>query len=211
MSISIIIIIITGLISYGCFQNTELFNKFAHKPYLESRDQSYYRWITSGFVHGDYTHLLVNLLVLYFFGDAMEQTFDAFFGPVKGKVNFILIYFISMILADAATYAKHKDNPGFSSVGASGAISGVVFAFILFYPWSWLYLFFVIPIPAIVFAIGYVYFSFYAKRRNIMPYIDHEGHLYGALAGLLMTILLKPSVLLIFWNQLIAGPTMPGF
>lgn len=202
MSITLILIIVTGLISYKAFNDPVFASKTAHYPYEEKRNKSYYRWLTSGFVHGDWTHLLINLFVFYSFGESIENVFTAKFGPLWGRLGFLLLYFGSMLIADMFTYFKHQDNPSFRSVGASGAISGVVFAFVLFSPLSMLLVMFIIPMPAILFAVLYVAYSFYASRTGMHAMFDHDAHLWGGLAGLIITIILIPESLKIFWGQL---------
>jgi len=202
MSVTLALIILTGLISYQCFNNNQLFNKLLHHPFSEKRNKEYYRWITSGFVHGDWTHLLINLFVFWSFGEAIENIFVAKFGTILGRVNYLVLYFGSMIVADLFTFIKHKDNSGFSSVGASGAISGIVFAFVLFSPMSTLLVMFIIPMPAILFALLYVAYSFYASKKGLHRIFDHDAHLWGAIAGLIITIIMIPESISIFWDQM---------
>jgi membrane associated rhomboid family serine protease len=201
MSVSILIIIFTSLISYQAFNDYSLFSKLKHFPYEEKREKSFYRLVTSGFIHGNFTHLLVNMLVLYFFGDFVEYTFTAKFGLVFGKVAFLIFYILIIVLADLPTYYKHKDNPRFSSVGASGAISGLVFTYILYNPLSSLYLYFIIPINAVVFGIGYLWYSSYMSKKS-GDHIDHDAHFAGAISGIFISLLIQPQLLSRFFNQI---------
>ncbi|MEM9887497.1 MAG: rhomboid family intramembrane serine protease [Bacteroidota bacterium] len=204
MSITLVIIILTCLVSYQALNNQAMFQKLKHSPYLEARDKEYYRFITSGFVHGSYMHLGINMYVFYIFGEAVEYYFVGTFGEGMGRINFLLLYLLAIVVGDLPTYAKHKDNPGFASVGASGATSAILFVFILFNPWSTLLLFFVIPCPAILAAILYVVYSTWAsKNQNDM--IDHDAHLYGAIFGFLFAIALEPSLFGIFMERLVNG------
>ncbi len=197
-----VLIGITGLVSYQAFNNSRMFNRLLHHPYTEKREKAYYRWITSGFIHGDMTHLLINLFVFFSFGPLVESRFEAAFGPILGKVNFLVLYFGSMVAADLVTYFKHQNNSSFRSVGASGAIAGIVFSFVLFEPMSQLLLMFVIPMPAILFAVLYVAYSFYASKKGIHQLFDHDAHLWGSIAGLIITIILIPSSANTFWLKL---------
>ncbi|MCB0657816.1 MAG: rhomboid family intramembrane serine protease [Saprospiraceae bacterium] len=202
MSITILIIIVTVLVSYLAFSNPKTFEQLKHYPYQIQRDGSYYRILTGGLLHGDWMHLGINMYVFYLFGSYVEQVYTAEFGTGKGRLLYFLLYFVSLIVANFVTFLRHRQNPTFASVGASGAVSGVVFSFIVFNPWSMLLLFFIIPIPAIVFAVLYLFYSFYASRRGLQPYWDHEGHLYGSLAGLLFTLLLNFDFLTSFVQKL---------
>ena len=202
MSITLIIIVVTVLVSYLAFSNPVTFEKLKHYPYQIQRDQSYYRILTGGLLHGDWMHLGINMYVFYLFGTYVEQVYAAEFGVGKGRLLYFMLYFISLITATFVTFLRHRQNPTFASVGASGAVSGVVFSFIVFNPWSMLLLFFIIPIPAIIFAVLYVFYSFYASRKGLQPHYDHEGHLYGSLAGFLFTLLLKKDFIIEFIQRI---------
>ncbi len=141
-------------------------------------------------------HLLFNMVTLFFFGPYIES--------IVGSGRFLAIYLGSELAANALTYLKYSDNPQYSAVGASGAISGVLFAFCLFAPFQLLYIFFAIPMPAILFAVLYVALSVYASRREIGR-VAHEAHLGGAIGGLVLTLILYPASLGIFLEQLGVG------
>jgi len=201
MTVTIIIAIITFLISYRCFQDQGLMHRLKHYPYAEIRNKEYYRLFTSGFVHGDWTHLIINLYVFYEFGTIVERIFTMLHGEILGRLWYIILYFGALIASDLPTLLKHKNNAGFASIGASGAVSGILFAYILFEPWSMLALFFILPIPAIVFAVLYLIYSSWAEK-NQGGRIDHSAHYYGALAGLVITIVCFPEVVKIFFDKL---------
>ncbi|MFQ5446729.1 MAG: rhomboid family intramembrane serine protease, partial [Saprospiraceae bacterium] len=190
-----------GLISYQALNDRSKMYKLLHSPYQEARNKEYYRWITSMFVHANLTHLLINLFVFYSFGQAVEYYFVQIFGEVVGRVNFLLLFLFSGICADIPTFFKHKDNHAFSSVGASGAVSGVMMASVLFSPWAEWRLFFIIPVWAIVAAVLYLIYSSYASKKE-GGIIDHDAHFYGAVFGVLFTILLKPEIFTYFLAQL---------
>jgi membrane associated rhomboid family serine protease len=203
MSITLIIIIFTCLLSYSCFENTTLFNKLCHYPYEEHRDKEYLRLLTSGFLHGSWMHLGINMFVLYQFGSYVEDVFRLqLFGDLWGAIFYLAIYLLVIIIADIPTFLKHKNNASFRSVGASGAVSGLVFITILFQPWSKIYLYAVIPIYNILAGFLYLGYSYYASK-NSDDNIDHEAHYYGALAGMALTIALKPDVFTIFIQKLL--------
>jgi membrane associated rhomboid family serine protease len=188
MTISLILSI--SLISFAAFNNAQLFDKLKHYPFLEKLQKSYYRWFTNGFLHGDWFHLLLNLFVLWQFGSAIELLYKAKFGFLLGGIIFLLTYGLILVLSCIPTYLKHKDNPSYASVGASGAISGILFIYILYYPFRLLFLFGLIPLPGIAMAILYLIYSHWASK-NSQDNIDHDAHYYGAIIGLSLGILIK--------------------
>nr|WP_201546930.1 rhomboid family intramembrane serine protease [Psychrobacter lutiphocae] len=178
------------------WQNNSLMNRLIFSP-LAVKQGQWYRFITHGFVHADGTHLLFNMFTLYFFGRAVEN----FFNRYLGGLGFIAIYLIAIVVAMLPSYFKHKNDMRYRSLGASGGVSAVLFSFILMAPWSMLYLFAVIPIPAIVFAIAYVAYSIHANNKGNSN-INHLAHLWGGAFGVVATILLSPNVLLHFLHEL---------
>jgi len=192
--------IIFGISLWG-FNSQSVFLNLMHYPYVTARDRSYYRFLTSIFLHGSWLHLLVNLFVFFTFGEAVEYQFGLLFGPVMGKINFLLLFLLSGILADVFTYRKHLEDPNFRSVGASGSISGVMFAYVLFYPLQNLYLYGLIPIPGIIAGVLYLWYSNYAAKKE-GGRIDHSAHFYGAVAGIIFTIAVYPKVVPLFIQQL---------
>ncbi len=204
MSITLILIIATVLISWPAFSNQDMFYKLMHYPYQEVRNKEYYRLLSSVFLHGSTLHLFINMFVLYQFGTAVENYFVIYFGDAIGRINYLLVYILSGIFGDVPTYFKHKDNQMFSSVGASGAVSGIMLAFVLFNPWSMLLLFFIIPMPAFVAAAAYLIYSSWASKKG-GGHIDHEAHFWGAVFGFCFTIALKPSLIAVFLENLIGG------
>lgn len=204
MSITLIIVIITCIVSYIAFNNRSLFDSLKHHPYTENREGQWYRFISSGFVHGSFFHLLINMYVLYEFGQYVEQMYVHLLGDVWGRSAYLLMYLGTIAIADIPTYIKHKDNPGYASIGASGGVSGILFTFILFSPWSMLGLYFIIPVPAIIFGVLYlIYSSWASKNQNDM--IDHDAHFFGALTGMIITIALAPSVFTSFISKFVEG------
>jgi membrane associated rhomboid family serine protease len=192
---SIVFLITIAVSGYTLFKrNGTIIDKFALCPWQVINQHKWYQTITSGFLHADFMHLIFNMLTYYFFAFELEI--------VVGSGNFIIIYFGSMILADVTSLLKHKDDYSYRSLGASGAISGVIFSYILFFPKESLYVMLVpIPIPAPIFAILYLAYCYYAARHSY-DLINHEAHFWGALAGIVLTVLLEPSVVEIFLHQL---------
>ena len=182
-----------GIGAYTLLANPALIDQWAFKPFRVVRDNEWSRWLTAGFVHVGFAHLLFNMVTLYFFGPYVET--------LLGPWRFLAVYVGSELTANALTYWKYKDAPKYSAVGASGAISGILFSFCLFEPFAMLGIFFVIPMPAIVFAVLYIVLSIYASRREVGR-VAHEAHLGGALGGLALTVLLYPAAIRIFLEQL---------
>lgn len=193
--ITYIIIAATCLVSYQAFNNEELFEKLSFKPYKVVHNKEYYRLITNGFVHADWTHLFFNMLTLYFFGRTQEQIFTA----INGEMSFILFYLLSIPASSLISLYQHKDDPRYSAIGASGAVNAILFSFILINPFSTIYIF-VIPIKAIIFAVLFLIYSSYMAKKN-MDNIGHEAHISGAIFGVLFTILTIPNVINHFISQ----------
>ena len=204
LSITLIILLVTVLISYQAFSNMEVFHKLSHRPVLEERSGQYYRLLTSGFIHANWPHLLINMFVFWQFGEIVERYYIQLFGELPGRLAYISLYIVTIVAANVPTYFKHRQNPLFSSVGASGAVSGVVFAFILFDPWAMLGLFFIIPCPAILAGILFLAYSQYASRR-MDDRIDHVAHFYGAVFGFLFTLALKWQLFPYFLQEVVNG------
>jgi membrane associated rhomboid family serine protease len=203
MSVTLLIIIFTCLVSWQGFNNPEIIEKLKHYPFSEHRYKEYYRWVSSGFVHANFFHLFLNMFVLWQFGGVVEHLYQGIFGEWGGRFFFLLMYISSIAVADIPTYRKYKDSayyPG--AVGASGAVSAVTFAFILFYPWSKLYFYMAIPIPAILFGILYLLYEQWASK-NQNDNIGHDAHFAGAIYGILFTIVLQPSIFMEFIQQVL--------
>ena len=197
------ILIVTTLVSFFAFNNIELRQKLIFNPFIIRSKNEYYRFITSGFIHADWGHLILNMLVLFFFSFTIESYYlQLFDNKVMAKYYFLFLYSGGLIVSDLPSYFKHKDNYYYNSLGASGATSSVLFAYILFKPWAMLYFFGIIPIPAIIFGVGYLWYSTHMSKKAI-DNINHDAHFYGAIWGILFTLIIKPEVGLIFINKLL--------
>jgi membrane associated rhomboid family serine protease len=190
---NLIIIAVTCLVSILAFNNGRLVQQLILWPPAIARNHQYYRLVTYGFLHADPAHLLFNMFTLYSFGNAMDALYTRYLGPF----GFVLFYVGGLVASILPTYLRNRDNSNYRSLGASGAVSAVLFAFILLQPWASLLIFGVVPIPAIVFAIAYVAYTFYMERRG-RDNINHSAHLWGALYGVLFTIAMEPRVLNLF-------------
>lgn len=196
-TLTLTIIIITCIISFTAFNNEKVINDLIFWPPMVKNKNQYYRFITSGFIHADIGHLAFNMITLYFFGRVME----AFYVAKIGKIGFILFYIAGIIISEIPSYFKHRDNYHYRSLGASGAVTAVLFSFILLSPWSTLYVFF-LPLPAIVFAVIYLVYTAYMNKRG-GDYINHNAHLWGAIWGIVFTALMEPRVIPHFIEQLL--------
>ena len=156
-------------------------------PYSLVREQRWFTIISSGFIHADLPHLLFNGLTFFFFAFDLEASMAALSGPI-GHLYFAIIYLGSMVLADVATIIRHKDDPAYYSLGASGAVAGSIFSFIYFFPTVDLYLLFIpCGVPAPLFAVIYLVGSWYADKQQLGN-INHSAHMWGSLAGLALTL-----------------------
>jgi membrane associated rhomboid family serine protease len=191
--INLILLASIAIVSYMCFSNRQLFQKLLFSPYLVSRQKEYYRFVTSAWVHGDTMHLFINLFVLLSFGEYLTGYLNSQFGGV-GNLVYIVFFVVTVIASHLTTFLKNKDNAYYASVGASGGVSGVLFACIIIDPLNWLTLFFVIPIPAIVFGVLYLWYTTYMSKRG-RDNINHDAHLFGALTGMFLIIALRPQLI----------------
>lgn len=202
IEINYIIIGFTCLISFMAFNNPYWTYKLKHWPYQEVQNGEYFRWLTSGFLHGDAMHLIFNMITLYFFGGIVEKWFTLVF-PDFGGMIYLLFYLIAIVAASSATFFKYRESPGFASIGASGAVAAVLFASILILPTMEINFIFLpfIDIPGFIFGIFYLWFSAYEAKRG-RDNIDHTAHYYGALFGFFFPIIFEPRLVPMFFMQL---------
>lgn len=196
--VTLLLLIINVLVSgYALLVDPSQVDRLSFQPHAILKGKQYWRMITAGFVHVGFGHLAFNMITLYFFGPLLEV--------LLGSIDFAVLYFGSELAAHGLTLALHHDNESYAAVGASGAVSGVLFGYCLFFPFQKIYFFGVIPMWSIVFAIGYVVVSVYAINRRMeggaVGGIAHEAHLGGALGGLLLTIILEPRATEVFLNN----------
>jgi membrane associated rhomboid family serine protease len=194
VSITLIIIIITALVSLVAFNNLRLFDQLKLFPAVMGSGKESYRMISYALIHADWIHLAVNMYVLYNFGEnGTEMMYNMAFGS-KGVLFFILLYVGGIATSVIPSFEKHKNNFGYTAVGASGAVSAVVFAFILFNPLqSFYFIFFPFPIPAYIFGALYMGISYYLAKQN-RGNIGHDAHFFGALFGIIFTIMLDKEI-----------------
>ncbi|MFN8346421.1 MAG: rhomboid family intramembrane serine protease [Spirosomataceae bacterium] len=200
MSLTLVLIILTVGISWYAWQNPSLLTKWVMNPARVSKHNEYYRFITSGFIHADVGHLIFNMFSLYFFGEAMEAFLGQIFGS-NGIIYYLILYIAGIIVSDIPTFIKHRNNSGYNSLGASGGVSALLFAFILLAPLQKVCLYFAICIPGFIFGAIYMAYSFY-EGRKMGGRINHDAHLYGALFGVVFMALLLPETIPNFFAQI---------
>jgi membrane associated rhomboid family serine protease len=192
-----VIFAITLIVTFIAFYNDELYARLMLQPYSVSRGSYLYTLITSGFIHKDMMHLLFNMLTYYFFAFRLEAQL--------GHWQFGLLYMLSLVLSDLPSVVKHKNDMWYRSLGASGAISAVVFSAILFDPLAGMSLLFIpIAIPAVLFGVLYLVYCSYASKQS-RDGINHDAHFFGALSGVMITCLLVPQIVPYFFHTVSAG------
>ena len=200
ISITLVIIAITCLISFSALSNQKLENDLIFYPPAISENKQWYRFFSCGLVHADVLHLAFNMIGLYYFGTVVENGYDyadvgndngfkQIFGVVQGKIFYVLLYVLALGFCLLPTYAAHKHDRGYRSLGASGAVSAVLFASLLLEPRSRIHMFFIpIGIPGYIFAPLFLIVSHFLARRG-RDNINHSAHIWGAIFGLIFVIL----------------------
>ncbi len=203
MIVTIIIIAITVLVSVLAFGNRELFRRLAFNAYDIKHFKNSYRFLSYALVHADWIHLLINMIVLYSFGRVVETYYGVYFG-MKGYLYYLLLYIGGAALSTLPSYGKHKDDYTYTAVGASGAVSAVLFASIIFVPLGKITIFPIpIGIPAILFGPLFLIYSAYMNKKNI-DNVGHDAHFWGAIFGVVFTIALKPALAVNLYNTLLS-------
>lgn len=201
MTITVIIIVITSLVSIAAFRSEKVMNDLIFYPPAITNNKEYYRFITCGLIHADVGHLFFNMYAFYLFGNITEEIFDALFGNY-GKLLYIVMYVLALIVCVIPSYLKNKTNSSYRSLGASGAVSAVVFAYILLNPLQGIGLIF-IPVYMMGFLFGIIYLlvSYWLDKKG-GGRINHSAHIWGALFGI---------VFLIVASQLFSSPVLNDF
>ena len=201
ISVTLGIVVITTVVSVFAMNNQEFFRKTLYSPYQVFHRKEYYRLFTHAFLHAGWIHLFVNMYVLWVFGNEAES----YFGLYKaggGSFFYFLLYLGGIIFATLPALKKHRDNFMYSSVGASGAVSAVLFACIAFNPtMPIIFIFLPIPIPAVIFGVLYLFYEAYMDKHS-SDYVAHDAHYYGAIFGVLFTFVSMPAAFLNFFSQL---------
>lgn len=185
---TLLLIVVTAFVSWRAFHDRALLDRLILWPPAIDRHRQYDRLLTHGFIHADMQHLLFNMITLFFFGRAIEPVFV----ERIGLVGFVAFYLSAILVAIMPTFLKHRHDRGYRSLGASGAVSAVLFSYILFAPWNLIFVFF-IPVPAIVYAVVYVGYSIWMDHHG-RDNVNHSAHLWGAAYGMLFTVMMEPRV-----------------
>ena len=185
--ITIIIIVITSLISIRAFKDNELMSRFIfHSPAVNKGN--WYRLFTYGAVHADYTHLIFNMFTLYFFGTEIERVFKVVFGQAQGSALFILLYISALLVSIVPTYYKNKNNASYYSLGASGAVSAIIFAYVLINPMNYMGILFIpIMLPAFLFGLLFILISISLDKKQAGG-INHSAHITGGVFGIIYMV-----------------------
>lgn len=199
--VTLIIAAITVITSIRAFSDSSVTSQMIFAPNYMARNNQWYRFFSHGLIHADWMHLIFNMIAFYSFGVMVENVFIDFY-PTTGRLIYLSLYVAALPLSSVFDYIKHKDNPSYMALGASGAVSAVVFASILMAPTSSIYLFLIpIPIPAYIFGPLYLLFTVYMARQST-DRIAHEAHFFGALFGILFTSVLIPGIWQYFFREI---------
>ncbi len=186
---------------WAFYANPIYFEKFAEWPYQIVHQNRYYQMVTSAFLHANFMHLFFNMFALFTFGITLEPFFNEALGGLTGSLYFFLIYVISLFTGSVLTVLLKRNDPTYVAVGASGAVSGIVFSYVIFAPMSEILVLF-IPMPAFVFALLWIAFSLYGMKTKLGN-IGHEAHLGGAVGGMIATFILIPGSFELFLSYFI--------
>ena len=197
---TIILIVITVAVSYAAFKSPKLMDQLQFNASKIYHKKEYHRLVTHAFIHANWEHLFVNMIVLFSFGQAIEAYFKFNFGN-NAILDYVLLYFGGILVSNIYALIKHRNNYFYNSVGASGAVSAVLFAAIFFDPWNKIYFFGILPIPGIVFAALYLVYSYQMSTKQ-KDNVAHDAHFLGALFGFIFPILLNYQLFETFLDKL---------
>lgn len=197
---TIILIVITVAISYAAFKSPKLMDQLQFNASKIVHKKEYHRLVTHAFIHANWEHLFVNMIVLFSFGQAIEVYFKYYFGN-NAIMNYAILYLGGILASNIYALIKHRNNYFYNSVGASGAVSAVLFAAIFFDPWNKIYFFGILPIPGIIFAGLYLIYSYQMSMKQ-KDNVAHDAHFLGALFGFVFPILLNYQLFESFLDKL---------
>jgi membrane associated rhomboid family serine protease len=197
VAFTVTLVIVTALLSIPAFNDTRLKDRLILWPAKMHKPEEYYRLLSSGFIHADWMHLFFNMFTLFFIGRFVEAEFMSY-GITPWL--YVLMYLAGIVVASLPSFIKHRDNPYYRSLGASGGVAAVLFSSVYFSPWSELYIYF-IKMPNILFAVLYLVYSVYMSKRGSNG-INHDAHFWGAVFGFVFTLAVEPSHGALFLEQI---------
>ena len=200
MTITQIIITITAITSYLAFNNPKMMMNWMFNPYAIKTRNQYYRFLTSGFIHKDWGHLLFNMFTLYFLRTGVEKFF-VYYYPDKAGLLYLSLYIAAIIISGLPSYLKHKEHIYYNSLGASGGVSALVFSFIILAPTTTLCLFFFICLPGFILGALYLIYTIQMSRKQL-DNINHDAHLWGAIFGALFLLVIDWEVYVYFFQEI---------
>lgn len=198
--LTLMLVILTTGITFWAFNNAALLDKLLLYPRVMSEPKEYYRFLTNGFVHADMQHLIFNMITLFFIGSYVE----GFYAEIGMRNLYLLLYVAGVIVASVPSYFRHRTNPYYRSLGASGGTSAIMFSMVYISPWMKITFFF-IPMWSVAFAVLYVAYSIYAAKQR-QDNINHEAHLWGGVFGFVFTFLFDPTHGQLFLFQILNPP-----
>ncbi len=199
---TIFIILVTAIVSVYAFSDSGIMSKYQFNAYRIVHQKEWYRLFSHALLHGSWMHLIINMLVLYSFGEFLIFAFRQFFPYIKPGLLLLLFYVFAVAIASLYSVRKHRNDFCYNAVGASGAVSAVVFASIFFAPYQPILFFGILPIPGILFGVGYLWYTYYMSKKG-NDNIGHDAHFYGAIFGFLFPVILDPQLILYFFNRLL--------
>lgn len=200
------IVLITVLVSLALMNDQRRKADWLLLPAVISQQKQWYRFLSSGLIHADGMHLFINMFVLWSFGNGLERFYFPSFLGGGGALTFLLLYVSGVVVSSIPSYLRHKHNPSYAALGASGGVSAVVFAVILFAPWQNLYLYGVIAIPQILAGVAYLVYS-WVKDKKANDNIGHLAHFSGAVWGLVFPCIIEPKLVGHFVSATLSGPS----
>lgn len=192
LSITVVLIIITAISSFYGINNAPFMERCMFIPYKIKRNKQWGRFITSGFIHKDYIHLLFNMFTFYFFGGVVERVLAYKFGVTIGGAVYVAFFLLGIIISDIPTYLKNQDNSYYRALGASGGTAATVFASIIILPLSDICLFGILCLPGFALGIMFLIYSAVQARKD-SDGINHDAHFYGAIFGIAMILIIFPQ------------------
>ena len=204
-TITVMLILIIVLTSAFAFRQKDIMAQLQFNAYQIVHRHQYYRILTHAFIHANWEHLIVNMIVLFSFGTLVERYFQMYFGTV-GTTYYLILFFGSVIFSSLLSLYKQRNNPYYNAIGASGAVSAILFTAIFFQPWQPIYFFGILPIPGIIFGGLYLYYSYYMSTKK-SDNIGHDAHFLGAVFGFFSPVILQPSLFMDFIKVLFDGGT----